>query len=337
MINVAINGFGRIGRLSFRQIFGDKRFKVVAINDLTSPDMLAYLLKYDSAQKRWEGHKISAEDSTLVVDGKKIPIFKEPDAKNLPWKKLKVDIVLECTGFYTSKAKSQAHIDAGAKKVLISAPAGDDVPTIVYSVNEKKLKAEDNIVSAASCTTNCLAPMTKVLNDLAPILSGMMTTVHAYTGDQMLLDGPHRKGDFRRARAAALNIVPNTTGAAKAIGLVIPKLQGKLVGNAMRVPVPSGSITILDAVVKSKTVLTPEIINAKMKAAKSDSFGYTDEEIVSTDIVGTTYGSLFDASQTLVQELGDGLYQVRITSWYDNEFGYTNQLIRTFHYMASLK
>jgi glyceraldehyde 3-phosphate dehydrogenase len=337
MINVAINGFGRIGRLSFRQIFGDKRFKVVAINDLTSPDMLAYLLKYDSAQKRWEGHKISAEESLLIVDGEKIPIYKEPDAKNLPWKKLDVDIVLECTGFYTSKDKAQAHIDAGAKKVLISAPAGNDVPTIVYSVNENTLKAEDIIVSAASCTTNCLAPMAKVLNDFAPILSGMMTTVHAYTGDQMLLDGPHRKGNFRRARAAALNIVPNSTGAAKAIGLVIPELQGKLVGNAMRVPVPSGSITILDAVVKSKKALTAEMINTEMEAVRSDSFGYTDEEIVSTDVVGTVYGALFDASQTLVQEIGDGLYEVRITSWYDNEFGYTNQLIRTFTYMANLK
>ena len=337
MINVAINGFGRIGRLSFRKIFEDKRFKVVAINDLTSPDMLAYLLKYDSAQKRWDGHKISNDEKSLTVDGKKIPIYKEADAKNLPWGKLKVDIVLECTGFYTSKDKAQAHIDAGAKKVLISAPAGNDLPTIVYSVNEKTLKKSDKIVSGASCTTNCLAPMTKVLNDMAPIQSGMMTTVHAYTGDQMILDGPHRKGDFRRARAAAVNIVPNSTGAAKAIGLVIPKLQGKLVGNAMRVPVPSGSITILDCVVKSKKKLTVEAINAKMQAAASDSFGYTDEPIVSSDVVGTTYGSLFDASQTLVQELGDGLYEVRITSWYDNENGYTNQLIRTFNYMASMK
>ncbi|MCQ2553247.1 MAG: glyceraldehyde-3-phosphate dehydrogenase, partial [Clostridia bacterium] len=260
MINVAINGFGRIGRLSFRKIFGDKRFKVVAINDLTSPDMLAYLLKYDSAQKRWDGHKISCDEDHLIVDGKKIKIYKEADAKNLPWGKLKVDIVLECTGFYTSKAKSQAHLDAGAKKVLISAPAGHDVPTIVYGVNENKLKKTDTIVSGASCTTNCLAPMTKVLNDLAPIQSGMMTTIHAYTGDQMLLDGPHRKGDFRRARAAAVNIVPNSTGAAKAIGLVIPKLAGKLVGNAMRVPVTSGSITVLDAVVKTKKKLTVEMI-----------------------------------------------------------------------------
>ena len=336
MIRVAINGFGRIGRLSFRKIFGDKRFKVVAINDLTSPDMLAYLLKYDSAQKRWEGHTIENDESSITVDGKKITIYKEADAKNLPWKKLKVDIVLECTGFYTSKAKSQAHIDAGAKKVLISAPAGNDLPTVVYSVNDDILKAEDTIVSGASCTTNCLAPMTKVLNELAPIQTGMMTTVHAYTGDQMILDGPHRKGDFRRARAGAVNIVPNSTGAAKAIGLVIPELAGKLVGNAMRVPVPSGSITILDAVVKTDKELTPEMINAAMKAATSDSFGYTDEPIVSSDVIGSTFGSLFDASQTLVCKAGKDTYEVRITAWYDNEMGYTNQLIRTFTKMASL-
>ncbi len=336
MIRVAINGFGRIGRLSFRKIFGDKRFKVVAINDLTSPDMLAYLLKYDSAQKRWEGHTIENDESSITVDGKKITIYKEADARNLPWKKLKVDIVVECTGFYTSKAKAQAHIDAGAKKVLISAPAGNDLPTIVYSVNDDILKAEDTIVSGASCTTNCLAPMTKVLNDIAPIQSGMMTTVHAYTGDQMILDGPHRKGDFRRARAAAVNIVPNSTGAAKAIGLVIPELAGKLVGNAMRVPVPDGSITILDAVVKCDKELTVEMINEAMKAAQSDSFGYTEEPIVSTDVIGTTYGSLFDASQTIVCKVSKGVYEVRITSWYDNENGYTNQLIRTFTKMASL-
>jgi len=337
MINVAINGFGRIGRLSFRKIFGDKRFKVVAINDLTSPDMLAYLLKYDSAQGKWDGHTIEAGENFITVDGKKITIYKEADAHNLPWKKLKVDIVLECTGFYTSKEKAQAHIDAGAAKVLISAPAGNDLPTIVYSVNEKTLKKSDKIVSGASCTTNCLAPMTKVLNDMAPIASGIMTTVHAYTGDQMVLDGPHRKGDFRRARAAAVNIVPNSTGAAKAIGLVIPKLQGKLIGNAMRVPVPSGSITILDAVVSSKKKLTVEAINEKMKAAACDSFEYTEEQIVSSDVIGTTCGSLFDASQTMVQDLGNGQYQVRITSWYDNENGYTNQLIRTFAYMAAMK
>ena len=336
MIKVAINGFGRIGRLSFRKVFEDPKFEVVAINDLTSPDMLAYLLKYDSAQKRWEGHEIEAAEGAIIVDGKKITIYKEPDAKNLPWKDLDVDIVLECTGFYTSKAKAQAHIDAGAKKVLISAPAGNDLPTVVYSVNDDILKAEDRIVSGASCTTNCLAPMTKVLNELAPIQTGMMTTVHAYTGDQMILDGPHKKGDFRRARAGAVNIVPNSTGAAKAIGLVIPELAGKLVGNAMRVPVPDGSITILDAIVKTDKELTVDMINEAMKAAQSDSFGYTDEPIVSTDVIGTTFGSLFDASQTIVCPAGDGIYEVRITSWYDNENGYTNQLIRTFTKMAAL-
>ncbi len=336
MIRVAINGFGRIGRLSFRKIFDDKRFKIVAINDLTSPDMLAYLLKYDSVQKRWEGHDISNDETSITVDGKKFEIFKEPDASKLPWKKLKVDIVLECTGFYTKKDKAMAHIDAGAKRVLVSAPAGNDVPTIVYSVNEGVLKADDVIVSGASCTTNCLAPMTKVLNDLVPIQSGMMTTVHAYTGDQMVLDGPHKKGDFRRARAAAENIVPNSTGAAKAIGLVIPELDGKLVGNAMRVPVPTGSITILDAVVKSSKKLTAEDVNAAMKAAVSPSFGYIDEPIVSSDIIGSTCGSVFDASQTMVCKCGRDTYEVRITSWYDNEMGYTNQLIRTLVHMASL-
>ena len=336
MIKVAINGFGRIGRLAYRQLHGDKRFDVVAINDLTSPDMLAYLLKYDSAQKRWEGHDIKAGENSITIDGKEITIYKEADASKLPWKDLDIDVVLECTGFYTSKAKSQAHLDAGAKKVLISAPAGDDLPTVVFGVNQNILKKEDTIVSGASCTTNCLAPMTKVLHEMTTILSGMMTTVHAYTGDQMILDGPHRKGDFRRARAGAVNIVPNSTGAAKAIANVIPELKGKLVGNAMRVPVPAGSITILDAVVRSKDELTVAKINDAMKAAASDSFGYTDEQIVSTDVVGSTFGSLFDASQTMVCDLGDGLYEVRITAWYDNENGYTSQLIRTFNYMCSL-
>ncbi|MBR0417134.1 MAG: type I glyceraldehyde-3-phosphate dehydrogenase [Firmicutes bacterium] len=336
MIKVAINGFGRIGRLAYRQLHGDKRFDVVAINDLTSPDMLAYLLKYDSAQKRWEGHDIKAGENSICIDGDEITVYKEADASKLPWKELDIDVVLECTGFYTSKEKAQAHIYAGAKRVLISAPAGNDLPTIVFGVNEGILKKEDTIVSGASCTTNCLAPMTKVLHEMTTILSGMMTTVHAYTGDQMILDGPHRKGDFRRARAGAVNIVPNTTGAAKAIANVIPELKGKLVGNAMRVPVPAGSITILDAVVRSDKALTPELINEAMKAAASDSFGYTDEQIVSTDVVGSTFGSLFDASQTMVCDLGDGLYEVRITSWYDNENGYTSQLIRTFNYMCAL-
>ena len=336
MIKVAINGFGRIGRLAYRQLHGDDRFDVVAINDLTSPDMLAYLLKFDSAQKRWEGHDIKAGEGCIIIDGKEITVYKEADASKLEWGKLGIDVVLECTGFYTSKEKASAHLQAGAKRVLISAPAGDDLPTVVYGVNQNILKKEDTIVSGASCTTNCLAPMTKVLHEMTTILSGMMTTVHAYTGDQMILDGPHRKGDFRRARAGALNIVPNTTGAAKAIANVIPELKGKLVGNAMRVPVPAGSITILDCVVRSDKALTKECINEAMKAAASDSFGYTDEEIVSTDVVGSTFGSLFDASQTMVCDLGDGLYEVRITAWYDNENGYTSQLIRTFNYMCSL-
>ena len=336
MIKVAINGFGRIGRLAYRQLHGDDRFDVVAINDLTSPDMLAYLLKYDSAQKRWEGHDIKAGDGCIIIDGKEITVYKEADASKLEWGKLGIDVVLECTGFYTSKEKASAHLQAGAKRVLISAPAGNDLPTIVYGVNEGILKKEDTIVSGASCTTNCLAPMTKVLHEMTTILSGIMTTVHAYTGDQMILDGPHRKGDYRRARAGALNIVPNTTGAAKAIALVIPELEGKLVGNAMRVPVPAGSITILDCVVKYDGKLTEEMINNAMKAAQSDSFGYTDEPIVSSDVVGSTCGSLFDASQTIVRSCGEGLYEVRITAWYDNENGYTSQLIRTFNYMCSL-
>jgi len=343
-VRVAINGFGRIGRLAFRQMFDAEGYEIVAINDLTKPSMLAHLLKYDTAQGGYCGrigenlHTVTADDEagTITVDGRVLTIYKEADANNLPWKELDVDVVLECTGFYTSKEKSMAHINAGAKKVVISAPAGNDLPTIVYSVNESILTADDKIISAASCTTNCLAPMAKALNEYAPIQSGIMSTIHAYTGDQMILDGPHRKGDFRRARAGAVNIVPNSTGAAKAIGLVIPELAGKLVGNAMRVPVPSGSITILDAVVKTDKELTPEMINAAMKAATSDSFGYTDEPIVSSDVIGSTFGSLFDASQTLVCKAGKDTYEVRITAWYDNEMGYTNQLIRTFTKMASL-
>ena len=277
-VKVAINGFGRIGRLAFRQMFGAEGYEVVAINDLTSPAMLAHLLKYDSAQGRYAlADKVTAGEDSITVDGKTIKIYAEKDAKDLPWGEIGVDVVLECTGFYTSKAKSQAHIDAGAKKVVISAPAGNDLKTIVYSVNEKTLTAEDQIISAASCTTNCLAPMADALNKYAPIQSGIMTTVHAFTGDQMVLDGPHRKGDLRRARAAAVNIVPNSTGAAKAIGLVIPELNGKLIGSAQRVPVPTGSTTILVAVVKGKDI-TKEGINAAMKAASSESFGYTAEE-----------------------------------------------------------
>ena len=334
-VKVAINGFGRIGRLAFRQMFGAEGYEVVAINDLTSPEMLAHLLKYDSAQGRYEGHTVESDENSITVDGKKITIYAEKDAANLPWGKIGVDVVLECTGFYTSKAKAQAHIDAGAKKVVISAPAGNDLKTIVYSVNEKTLTKEDKIISAASCTTNCLAPMAKALNDYAPIQSGIMTTVHAYTGDQMVLDGPHRKGDLRRARAAAVNIVPNSTGAAKAIGLVIPELNGKLIGSAQRVPVPTGSTTILIAVVKGKDV-TKEGINAAMKAASSQSFGYTEEQLVSSDVIGIRFGSLFDATQTMVSKMGDDLYQVQVVSWYDNENSYTSQMVRTIKYFAEL-
>ncbi len=335
-VKVAINGFGRIGRLAFRQMFGAEGYEVVAINDLTSPAMLAHLLKYDSAQGRYAlADKVTAGEDSITVDGKTIKIYAEKDAKDLPWGEIGVDVVLECTGFYTSKAKSQTHIDAGAKKVVISAPAGNDLKTIVYSVNEKTLTAEDQIISAASCTTNCLAPMADALNKYAPIQSGIMTTVHAFTGDQMVLDGPHRKGDLRRARAAAVNIVPNSTGAAKAIGLVIPELNGKLIGSAQRVPVPTGSTTILVAVVKGKDI-TKEGINAAMKAASSESFGYTEEPLVSSDIIGITYGSLFDATQTMVAKIDDDTYQVQVVSWYDNENSYTSQMVRTIKYFAEI-
>ena len=334
-VKVAINGFGRIGRLAFRQMFGAEGYEVVAINDLTSPKMLAHLLKYDTAQGRYDGHEVVAGEDSITVDGKEIKIYACKDANDCPWAELNVDVVLECTGFYCSKDKSMAHINAGAKKVVISAPAGNDLKTIVYSVNEGTLTADDTIISAASCTTNCLAPMAKALNDYAAIQSGIMTTVHAYTGDQMVLDGPHRKGDLRRARAAAANIVPNSTGAAKAIGLVIPELNGKLIGSAQRVPTPTGSTTILVAVVKGDDV-TKEGINAAMKAAASDSFGYTEEELVSSDIVGIRYGSLFDATQTMVTKIEDGLYQVQVVAWYDNENSYTSQMVRTIKYFAEL-
>ena len=336
MVKVAINGFGRIGRLAFRQMFGAEGYEVVAINDLTSPKMLAHLLKYDSAQGRYAlADTVVAGEDSITVDGKTIKIYAEKDAKDLPWGEIGVDVVLECTGFYCSKAKAQAHIDAGAKKVVISAPAGNDLPTIVYSVNEGTLTAGDTIISAASCTTNCLAPMAKALNDFAPIQSGIMATIHAYTGDQMILDGPHRKGDLRRARAGAANIVPNSTGAAKAIGLVIPELNGKLIGSAQRVPVPTGSTTLLVAVVKGKDV-TKEGINAAMKAASSASFGYTEEELVSSDIIGITYGSLFDATQTMVTKIDDDTYQVQVVAWYDNENSYTSQMVRTIKYFAEI-
>lgn len=335
MIKIAINGFGRIGRLAFRQMFDLEGYDIVAINDLTSPEMLAHLLKYDSAQKRYEGHTIEATENSIIVDGEEITIYKEADASNLPWKELDVDVVLECTGFYCSKEKSMAHINAGAKKVIISAPAGDDLPTIVYGVNEKTLSKDDNVISAASCTTNCLAPMAAALNEYAEIQSGIMTTVHAYTGDQMILDGPHRKGDLRRARAGAVNIVPNSTGAAKAIGNVIPELKGKLVGSAQRVPVPTGSTTILVAVVKGKDI-TKESINEFMKTKVSPSYGYTEEPLVSSDIIGITEGSLFDATQTMVTKINDELTQVQVVAWYDNENSYTSQMVRTAKYLIDM-
>ena len=319
-VKVAINGFGRIGRLAFRQMFGAEGYEIVAINDLTDPKMLAHLLKYDSAQGRYNG-VVEAKEGAIVVNGKEIKIYKEADANNLPWGELDVDVVLECTGFYVKKEKAQAHINAGAKKVVISAPAGNDLPTVVYSVNENILTKEDTIISAASCTTNCLAPMANTLNNLAKIEKGLMTTIHAYTGDQMVLDGPHRKGDLRRARAAAINIVPNSTGAAKAIGLVIPELAGKLDGAAQRVPVPTGSLTELTAVVNAE--VTADQVNAAMKAAQSDSFGYTEEPLVSSDIIGITVGSLFDATQTKVTPLENGKTLVKVVAWYDNECGYS--------------
>ena len=355
MTNVAINGFGRIGRLAFRQMFEAEGYDVVAINDLTSPKMLAHLLKYDTAQGGFAGkfgegkHTVTYKDAvmaedgktvvtpgSITVDGQEITIYAKPNAAELPWGELKVDVVLECTGFYTSKAKAAAHIQAGAKKVVISAPAGNDLPTIVYNTNHKTLKPEDTIISAASCTTNCLAPMAAALNKYAPVVSGFMSTIHAYTGDQMILDGPQRKGDLRRSRAGAMNIVPNSTGAAKAIGLVIPELNGKLIGSAQRVPTMTGSTTILVAVVKGKDV-TKEGINAAMKAAANESFGYNEDEIVSSDVIGMKFGSLFDATQTMVSKIDDDTYQVQVVSWYDNENSYTSQMVRTIKYLAELK
>ena len=337
MIRLAINGFGRIGRLAFRKAMELENFEVVAINDLASPSMLAYLLKYDSVQGAYLGHQVDSTENSLVVDGSEITIYKEPDASNLPWKELNIDLVLECTGFYTSKAKAQAHLDAGAGKVLISAPAGNDMKTIVYGVNHETLTAEDRIVSGASCTTNCLAPMAKALNDYREVRTGFMTTIHAYTGNQKILDAPDKGDKFRRSRAAAINIVPTMTGAAQAIGNVIPELAGKLIGSAQRVPVATGSITILDATLKDSTdSVTVEGINAAMKAEQNESFGYNEDEIVSTDVIGMSYGSLFDATQTLAQRCGTNIYEVRVVSWYDNEMSYVSQLIRTMTYMASL-
>ena len=340
-VKVAINGFGRIGRLAFRQMFEADGYEVVAINDLTSPAMLAHLLKYDTAQGGFAGkfgegkHTVSATEDSIIVDGKEIKISKEADANNCPWAKYNVDVVLECTGFYTSKDKAQAHINAGAKKVVISAPAGNDLPTIVYNVNHNTLKSDDKIISAASCTTNCLAPMADALNKYAAIQSGIMSTIHAYTGDQMILDGPQRKGDLRRSRAGAQNIVPNSTGAAKAIGLVIPELNGKLIGSAQRIPTPTGSTTILIAVVKGKDV-TKDGINAAMKAAANESYGYTEDEIVSSDVIGMKFGSLFDATQTMVSKIDEDTYQVQVVSWYDNENSYTSQMVRTIKFFAEL-
>ena len=334
-VKVAINGFGRIGRLAFRQMFGAEGYEVVAINDLTSPKMLAHLLKYDSSQGKYAlADTVVAGEDSITVDGKKITIYAKANAAELPWGELDVDVVLECTGFYTSKDKAMAHIEAGAKKVVISAPAGNDLPTVVFNVNHDILTADDKVISAASCTTNCLAPMAKALNDYMPIKSGIMSTIHAYTGDQMILDGPQRKGDLRRSRAGACNIVPNSTGAAKAIGLVVPELNGKLIGSAQRVPTPTGSTTILVAVVEGSA--TVEGINAAMKAAQTESFGYNTDEIVSSDIVGSTYGSIFDATQTMVVDMGDGTSQVQVVSWYDNENSYTSQMVRTIKYFSEL-
>ena len=340
-VKVAINGFGRIGRLAFRQMFDAEGYEVVAINDLTNPKMLAHLLKYDTAQGGFAGkfgegkHTVEATENSIIVDGKEIKISAEPNAANCPWAANDVDVVLECTGFYTSKEKASAHLQAGAKKVVISAPAGNDLPTIVYNVNHETLTADDKVISAASCTTNCLAPMAAALHAYAPIQSGIMSTIHAYTGDQMILDGPQRKGDLRRSRAGACNIVPNSTGAAKAIGLVIPELNGKLIGSAQRVPTPTGSTTILIAVVKGENV-TVEGINAAMKAAANESFGYTEDQIVSSDIIGMKYGSLFDATQTMVAKIADGLYEVQVVSWYDNENSYTSQMVRTIKYFSEI-
>jgi glyceraldehyde 3-phosphate dehydrogenase len=333
MIKIAINGFGRIGRLCFRETFGKSDFEVVAINDLTDAHTLAHLLKYDSAQKRYEGHAIENTDDSIVVDGNKIKIYAEKDPSLLPWKDLDVDVVFECTGLFTDKEKAMAHIKAGAKKVIISAPAKGDLKTIVFGVNENVLDGNEEVISAASCTTNCLAPIAKVLNDNFKIKYGLMTTIHAYTNDQNTLDAPHKKGDLRRARAAAENIVPNSTGAASAIGLVIPELLGKLDGSAQRVPVITGSLVELTCVLDKK--VTIEEINEVMRKNANDTLGYTDEELVSSDVIGIRYGSLFDSTQTKVISTEDGQL-VKIVSWYDNEMSYTCQMVRTAKYLMNL-
>lgn len=335
-VRIAINGIGKIGRLAFRQLFCTEGYDIVAINDLTTPKMIAHLLKYDSTQGKFElAEQVSYGEDYIEVASKKIPVYAIKDAKELPWTELNVDMVIECTGAYNSREKAFSHIIAGAKKVVISAPAGNDLPTIVYGINESTLTSHDTIVSAASCTTNCLAPMAKYLNEFSNIVSGIMVTVHAYTGDQKILDLAHPKFDLRRARSAAMSIVPNTTGAAKAIGLVIPELAGKLIGSAQRVPVATGSTTILIAVVKGENI-TKQAINEYMKSKANDSFGYNDEEIVSSDIIRTTYGSIFDATQTMVNKIDDDTYQVQVVAWYDNESSYATQMVRTIKYFSRL-
>jgi glyceraldehyde 3-phosphate dehydrogenase len=333
MVRIAINGFGRIGRLAFRQVYDDSDIEVVAINDLTDTKTLAHLLKYDTAQGRFLDDRITYTEDDIVVDGKNIRVYKESDPEKLPWEELDVDVVLECTGFFTSKDKAMKHIVAGAKKVIISAPAGEDVKTIVYNVNHEELDGDEKIISAASCTTNCLAPVAKVLNDNFKIRTGFMSTIHAYTNDQNTLDSPHKKGDLRRARAAASNIVPNSTGAAKAIGLVIPELNGKLDGTAQRVPVVTGSIVELTCVLEDD--VTKEEINEAFKKAANVTLGYTEDEIVSSDVIGIRYGSLFDATQTKVIESG-GVKLVKVAAWYDNEMSYTSQMIRTAKYLIDI-
>lgn len=331
-VKVAINGFGRIGRLAFRQIYNREGIEVVAINDLTSPKVLAHLLKYDSAQGGFK-QDVKSTDNSIIVDGREVKIYAQKDPAQIPWKDHDVDVVLECTGFFTDKTKAEAHIAAGAKKVVISAPATGDLKTIVFNVNHDILDGSETIISCASCTTNCLAPMAKVLDDTFGIELGIMTTIHAYTNDQNTLDAPHSKGDLRRARAAAANIVPNSTGAAKAIGLVLPKLKGKLDGSAQRVPTITGSITELNVILSKPA--TEQEINAAMKAAANESFGYNEDEIVSSDVIGTTYGSLFDATLTKVMHVGDK-HIARTVSWYDNEMSYVSQLVRTLEYFAKL-
>ncbi|NLI93376.1 MAG: type I glyceraldehyde-3-phosphate dehydrogenase [Peptococcaceae bacterium] len=335
-IKIAINGFGRVGRLAFRQLFDAENYDIVAINDLTDSEMLAYLLKYDTTQGTYQyADNVKADENHLIVNDRRINVYSEADASNLPWEQLGVDIVLECSGAYLRKAKAQAHIDAGAKKVVLSAPAGTDIPTIVYGVNEQILTPEDRIISAGSCSTNALAPMVKALNDYAPIRSGIMTVIHGFTGTQMLVDSPQKKGNFRRSRAASANIIPTTAEAAKAVGNVIPTLNGKLIGSAVRVPVPVGCYLTLAAVVQG-TDITEKKINTAMKKASSEWFGYTEEEYVSSDIVGMTYASLFDATQTLVCKISENAYQVRVAAWFDNENSFVSQMVRTTMYLAEI-